>query len=312
MTAVEPRPRSLILFRKAPKGYYENPQLAGALQQVEAAFLSLCFQQYPGALSLVVSAVEKSLKNATGMIEKKHDFYDVLNKFHEHYAVVPTALDRDTVKLFRRLRNEIEHSGESPSYDLAAARAFIGPAWDCLVEVLKTGHDFDLMDALFLETRKALVITQRTRKLAAVSDVSLSGLYFMEPLVCELRHRVRPTFLPIYDDFRNPDVSGDDEFGLRNAWRKKLEKSYSELWIDCECPICGDIGAKISAAADSKADVVTINFNRFRCPECGSRIDDHTKMPFLAEGSLGEVIVSVSKHVLEEFGFQETTYKVHW
>lgn len=73
----EVKPREPFLLRNVPPSYYQDHQLAGVLQAIEAMLTSLCFGSYPQAFLSLYSGIEKLCKNVTGQNRHK--------KFHESF-----------------------------------------------------------------------------------------------------------------------------------------------------------------------------------------------------------------------------------
>jgi len=300
------RPRELMLFRKIPENYYEHHQLAGSLQSLEAALLCLVFRQYNQSLVTIVSALERGMKAAINS-KREDSFWKMFGLIGERYPSI--GINKEQMEKLRELRNDIEHSGSSPSYDLDAGTEILVNGWDSCRQIFKHCHNFDVDEGLMIEIREALDLSRKT--LVASRDLATDGVsypYFLEPLVCQLRWRTRPTFTALSDEF-----NWDADYELKRAWRHRLETSdHSKDWDTVVCPICGDLDAMLSAYAVEEPELGAIYFERFLCPECGLNLHDSDTEPGLAETLLSKTIDGMAGNLLRGYGVNRSSHEIRW
>jgi hypothetical protein len=316
------KPRKPLILRTVPELYYTDNQLAAAIQSVEAALFSVCFRQYPQAFSTMYSGLEKLCKNSAGL-DRLDNFRMSWEKAGECLELLDDPLFEKEIKqitnrkgatekreVFRYqnewtdLRNDIEHQGDSPSYDARAASLFLGSLWDAFELILLKSRNYDLKDALLPETRRALEFTKEVLRLTQGADFH-DSLFFDEPLVCHMRKLVQPTFQDWSDDYERYFNSHTRFDGLV-SWKRKIEQSRSELeWRSCDCPVCESRYSILGFMDEGDDDTLIVKFESFCCPECGISIRDHDVEPNLAQTVLYNALNELLPEIARDCGVAE-------
>ena len=303
-------PRKPLILRNVPDKYYSDNQLAGVIQAVETSFFSLCFAQYPQAFMTFYSGIEKLCKNIAGL-GKNHSFWKSYQAAAEKLELQDeivfekiTLQDGKSVFRFQRewtnFRNEFEHQGDSPSYDLPAANHLLGEAWDAFRLLLNKGYNYDIEDAFLLETRDAFQISRDTKGALDSTDTEIKYPYFMHPLVQHLRHLTSPTFQTAGFDHQNCSNSHLSYDALQ-SWKNKIRKEKCELdWEELSCPVCNNHHAQLGYTLSGDGENGILNFSIFTCPECSILAHDHATQPFLAENLLREQMLDLIPRIEED------------
>lgn len=318
---VQVEPRKPLILRNVPEAYYTDNQLAAVVQSVEATLFSVCFRQYPQAFSTMYSGLEKLCKNSAGL-DRTENFVTSWEKageklqLHDHPLFCKEIKPIDTRKgiknkeVFRyqfewtSLRNDIEHQGDSPSYDTQAASLLLGSLWNAFELILQKSHDYDLRDALLPETRRALEFTREVLRLTQDVDRH-DSLFFVEPLVCHMRRLVQPTFQDWSVDYERY-FNSHARFDGFISWKLKIEQSRSELeWRNCDCPVCDSLNSVLGFKDEGDDDTLIVKFECFCCPECGITIQDHDKEPNLAQTVLRNAMDELLPKIANDCGLSE-------
>jgi len=309
------KPRNPLFLRATPNEYYEDYRLAGAIQGIEAALLSLCFGQYSQALVSLVGATEKAMKAYADISEsKKINFHPLRDRFVEKLGRYPEALKEETVWPVRDLRNKIEHSGNSPSYDLVAAESFILNGWNAYSSILEEAYKFKIVDALPSELAKSISWAQSILQANATYPTKIERPYFLRALVSGIRHLARPTFFSVTSDFLQESGREDDlQFTAKMEWRATLQRQYEWVEMDSiDCPVCGDMEAVWGTTATELDTLITIHFEFFVCPDCSLSISDHCKEPFHAQTILTALVTPKLHSIGIDYNPDLTNVAIDW
>lgn len=310
----EMRPRNPLILVNVPDAYFSDNQLAAVIQSVEAALFSTCFRSYPQAFSTMYSGMEKLCKNISGLGKGK--------RFDQSWAEAGRRLNLLDHPIFRKtldskgeeifvhqkewssLRNQIEHQGDSPSYDLQASTLLLGSLWDAFEILLENHKDYKLRSSLLPETRRAFDLTRRVLKLASREE-AISKLFFDKPLVCHMRRLVQPTFQDwSFDNERYFNSNARFEDILN--WRREIEGARSGLdWRGCDCPVCGSAHSIFAYRDRGDEKKLMVKFENFSCPECGFLCYDHNSEPHLSRETLCEIIEALLPEIQKDCGATE-------
>lgn len=305
------RPRGPLILSSVPANYYSDNQLAAVIQSVEAALFAVCFRSYPQAFSIMYSGLEKLCKNISKLGQRPNfrDSWENAGKTLEllDHPIFSTTFDSKGMKIYAlqrawsNLRNEIEHNGDSPSYDSQAAILLFGSLWDAYELLLSTSKSFDLRSALPQETRRALDLTKEALGYY-VDDNERNDVYFDKPLVCQLRSLVRPAFEEwSFDDQRyyNSDLRFE---GIRK-WRSSIERSQNKLeWRDCDCPICKSPHSVLGFSDLGDDSVLIVKFEAFLGPQCNFTCLGQDREPHLAQITLRHAIENIAPEIQKDCG----------
>jgi len=314
---VRVRPREPLILRSVPAAYYENHQLASAVQSVEAALFSICFCQYPQAFMTMYSGLEKLCKNIAHLSKKEN--------FHVSWEAAGKKLNLLQHPLFEKLgepkrffvqshwsslRNDIEHQGDSPSYDLRAANLLFGSLWDAYQLFLIEGYNFNLEGSFLPDTTRSLKYTRKILQKILETTLEPSSPYFVDPLTAQLRWLTLPTFLAGEFNFEKYVNSGMLDENT-NEWGKKIASQKPRLdWEKVECPVCGSAHSILGFEVYVDGSVATLHFEAFFCPECNFTTRDNSIHPFMAEQLLSENLDKKIKNIAN--GFRENSLVVSW
>ena len=282
------KPRSPLIMRNVPNLYYEDHQLAGVIQAIEAALFSICFRQYPQAFLTLYSGIEKLCKNVSGQGKdspawKSWQAAGEKLELNNHEIFEKTS-DSNRYKFqfeWATLRNEIEHQGDSPSYDAPAARLLLGSLWDAYQLIFDRAYGFNVIDSLLPNTASIIKCSVATLRRMEIDMPIIEKVYFMNPLVCHIRNLMSPTFFSI-EDFM--DYSGGDQhWNHMNSWQEFIKNSRSDLeWDNLECPSCESNYSLFGFRVEG-GKIIEINFSIFYCPECNLKVHNHEIEPYLAQ-----------------------------
>ena len=293
MQCKEPiKPRAPFLLRRVPKKYYEDNQLAGVIQCVEAMLTAVCFNQYPQAFMTLYGGIEKLCKNIADL-DKKQNFWESLRdasiklNLQNHTLFEKKSGKYKYQQYWSDFRNEFEHHGDSPSFDLEAANLILGEAWESLKLILLKGKEFDIEEAFLPETLNAFKLSKETREKIHKTSSEIEYPYFMNPLVSHLRYLLSSNFAPAQFNYERYHNSGN-YFNDLDEWKKELNNG-AQNWESIRCPACsvddGQFGFKVIPSGDESKLFFTV----FICPsECGLIIQGDNNQPFLSEICLAE------------------------
>jgi hypothetical protein len=310
-------PRKPIILRRVPDSYYHDHQLAGVIQAVETSLFSFCFKQFPQAFSTLYSGLEKLCKNISG--DKKDVLFfrsweaagRKLN-LEEHYLFEKIELDGKPRYKFQNewatLRNEIEHQGDSPSYDKPTARLILGSLWDAYELLFNRGYGFDLNEAMLPNTVNALNCSRSVLSDLERGGQQLDSINFVDPLVHHMRHLMSPTF-NLIENFMDYDES-DLHWQHMNARQEEIKNHRKELdWETIDCPCCDSSYSMFGFTARNE-DPLEIHFSIFACPECNLVTRNHAIQPHLAKRLLE---LRLENHIVRIAGaFGEETARLVW
>jgi hypothetical protein len=306
------RPRAPLFLANVPEKYYQDHQLAASVQAIEAALLQACFKLYPQSFSAMYSGLEKMCKNICGL-GKEQGFwkgwravgkkYDLLNR-HPLFAEDENGRSREQ-QAWSKLRNEIEHQGDSPSYDMRAAQLLFSTVWDAYQLLLQVGFGFDLDRALLPETRNALELSRRTLRMCHEGSRWAVGPHYAGPLVAHMRRLVAPTFSEPRND-NNCRSELDAEYKSSQAWLRGVKHSGPDLeWEHLTCPVCREASAVFGFKPGGAGGELHVKFVIFSCPACGFTVRDDALEPHLAMVAFGETISELKTGIARQNGFHD-------
>ena len=309
-----PTPRKPFLLRRVPPKYYQDHQLASVIQSVEAMLTALCFNQYPQAFMTLYGGIEKLCKNVA-KIDKKQNFWKSLQAASEALNLQNHDLLKKENDLYiyqkrwSDFRNEFEHHGDSPSFDLEAASLILGEAWETFRLILLKGKKYDIEEAFLPETLNAFKLSKTIKLKIDGASTKINYPYFMYPLVSHLRYSLSSNFVPAQFSHERYHNSGN-YFNDLEEWKKELS-NVEQNWQKIRCPACGEDDGQIGFKISRSEGVNILFFSVFICPsECRLVIRDHGAQPFSAEICLTEPLHREMNHIKIDFGFDDL--KVRW
>lgn len=309
-------PRQPLILANIPKNYYTDNQLAAVIQSIEAALFSVCFRSYPQAFSTMYSGMEKLCKNicsAKKNEKKSFKFYweetgkrlQLLD--HPIFSKWRNAADDEVFthqSKWTKLRNEVEHQGDSPSYDAQASILLLGSLWDAFELLLAEHHGYNLRSSLMPETERALKLTKKVLD-SVKDDERRTTLFFDKPLVCQMRRLVQPTFQDWGFDYER-HFNSNARFEDFMQWRREIEQARPELeWRECVCPVCGSPHSILGFCDQGDDETLILKFENFCCPECGFLCFPYDKEPHLGELSLSHSLEGLLPEIMKDCGVNE-------
>lgn len=308
------KPREPFLLRRVPSKYYEDHQLASVIQSVEAMLTALCFNQYPQAFMTLYGGIEKLCKNVA-KIDRRQNFWKSLQAASEVLNLENHDLLKKENKRYiyqhqwSEFRNEFEHHGDSPSFDLNAANLILGEAWETFQLILLKGKGYDIEEAFLPETLNAFKLSKETKVKINKTSTKIDYPYFMNPLVSHLRSLLSGNFAPAqfnHDRYFNSDQYMEDLEEFKNKWS---DEAWD--WERIKCPACGEIYGQIGFKIVTSEDENLFLFSVFTCPsECRLVIPDHSAQPFLAEICLAESLYQEMNRIKKIFSLDEL--EIRW
>ena len=307
-------PREPLLLRRVPPQYYKDHQLASVIQSVEAMLMALCFKQYPQAFLTLYGGIEKLCKNVA-KIDRRQNFWESLQAASEVLNLQNHDLLKKENKRYiyqhqwSEFRNEFEHNGDSPSFDLNAANLILGEAWETFRLILLEGKGYDIEEAFLPETLNAFKLSKAAKEKIDKTSTEIDYPHFMSPLVSHLRWLMSGNFEPAQfnsDRYFNSHHYEEDLEEWKNMWGNEAQG-----WEEIKCPICGDLNGQIGFKITTSQEVNIFLFSVFICPsECGLVIQDHSTQPFLAEICLTEPLFKEMDRIKKSFGLDEL--EIRW
>jgi hypothetical protein len=280
--ANEPR---LIFFRERPTDLSGHPELASSLQHLETSFLLIAMGRYPHALIMCASAIESALREAAR--EPKWTLDKLLGWANDRLR--PEAvMRREELAEFRKMRNQVIHSGFSAKDDEVCATLLLRTGYPLIEQCYDTFHHFRLKRSkegyggLVPDIDLQLDIAEHVYARA----MDIEGLHFtycFRAFGHEIRWQVRDWAL---SDWQRDVLSGEEQTGDR-IWefqrrqKHELSRVLNDPTWAFKCPICGDYEGLVCEIDEACLDRGELRLIRGVCVNCGLAIP--ANCPFLAD-----------------------------